>query len=128
MKFYIINGRATINKLDDRSHRGYFMGYAGITGVILYWKPNQTFVINRVHHVWFDEYNYLLSIEEKHTPDYLLLRKDPESHIHDSDLLNLITCKLDLTPTPFSDTTIITYDIYLPPSGKKVGEHYQFMR
>ena len=30
-------------------------------------------------------------------------------------------CELDLTSTPFSNTTIIIYKIELPPSGKKVG-------
>ena len=34
-------------------------------------------------------------------------------------LLNVIPCELDLTSTPFSNTTIITYEIYLPPSGKE---------
>ena len=29
--------------------------------------------------------------------------------------------KLIFTSTPFSDETIITYDIDLPPSGKKIG-------
>ena len=38
-----------------------------------------------------------------------------------SDLLNLIPCEIDLTSTPFSDETIITYEIELPPCGKKVG-------
>ena len=97
------------------------MGYVDTTGVILYWKPDQTFNIHRDHHVWFDEYNSRLSIEDKHTPGSLLLRQDPENHIHNSDLLNLITCKLDLKSTPFSDASIITYDIELPPSGKKIG-------
>ena len=41
--------------------------------------------------------------------------------IHHSDPLNLIPCELDLISTPFSNTTIITYEIELPPSGKKVG-------
>ena len=54
LRVYIINGRATRKKLDDRSHRGYFMEYAATTGVILYWKPDQQFIINRSHHVWFD--------------------------------------------------------------------------
>ena len=31
----------------------------------------------------------------------------------------MIPCKLDLTSTPFSDETIITYDIELTTSGKK---------
>ena len=80
-----------------------------------------TFIIHRAHHVWFDEYNSRLSIEDKHTLGSLLLRQYPEGHIHDSDLLNLIPCELDLTSTTFSDETIITYDIDLPPSGKKIG-------
>ena len=41
VRVYVINGRDTRNKLDDRSHRGYFMGYAATTGVILYWNPDQ---------------------------------------------------------------------------------------
>ena len=49
-----------------------------------------TFFIHIAHHVWFDEYNYGLSIEDKHTPGSLLLRQDPGGHIHDPDLLNLI--------------------------------------
>ena len=121
MRVYIINGSATRKKLDDRSHRGYFMGYSATTGVIIYWKPDQTFLIHRSHHVCFDEYNSRLSIEDKHTPGYLLLRKYPEGHIHDSDLLNMIPCEIDLTYNTFSDDTIIKYDIELPPSGKKIG-------
>ena len=33
----------------------------------------------------------------------------------------MIPCQLDITTTPFCDTTILTYEIELPPSGKKVG-------
>ena len=33
----------------------------------------------------------------------------------------MIPCELDITSTPFSDTKTITYDIELPPFGKKVG-------
>ena len=55
------------------------------------------------------------------TPGSLLLRQDPEGHIHNSDLFNLIPCELDLTSTPFRDETIITYDIELPPSRNKIG-------
>ena len=116
MRVYIINGRATRKKLDDRSHRGYFMVYAATTGVFLYSKPDQPFIIHRAHNVWFDEYISCLSIEYKHTPGLVLLRKDPEGHIHNSDLLNLIPCELDLTSTPFKDETIVTYDIELPHS------------
>ena len=97
------------------------MGYAATKGVILYWKPDQPFIIHRAHHVWFDEYNSRISIEDKHTTGFLLLWQDPEIHNDDSDLLNLIPCKLDLTATSFSDETIISYDIELPPSGKKIG-------
>ena len=34
---------------------------------------------------------------------------------------SLIPCKTDVTYTPFCDATIITYEIDLSPSGKKVG-------
>ena len=54
MRVYIINGRATRKNIDDTSHRGYFIGYADTTGVIIYWKPDQPFVIHRAYHVWFD--------------------------------------------------------------------------
>ena len=119
------------------------MGYASTTGVILYWKldqpfiihishlvstgvilyckPDQNIIVYRAHHVWFDEYNSCISIEDKHTPGSLVLRQYPEGHIHYSYPLNLIPCKLDLTSTPFIDETIITYYIELPPSGKKIG-------
>ena len=97
------------------------MGYSATTGVILYWKPYQPFIIHRAHHVWFDKYNSRLSIEDKHTSGSFILRKYPEGHIHNSGPLNLIPCKLYLTSTPLSDETIITYDIELPPSGKKIG-------
>ena len=121
VKLYIINGRATRNKLDDRSHRVYLMGYVATTRFILYWKPDQTFIIQIAHHVWFDEYNYCLSIEDKNTTGSLLLRKDTEGNIQDSDLLNLIPYELDLTSTTFSDETMITYDIELPHSDNKIG-------
>ena len=62
MRVYIINGRATRNKIDDRSHQGSLMGYEATTGVILYWKPDQTFIIHRAHHVWFDEYRKNLGV------------------------------------------------------------------
>ena len=61
VRVYIINERATRKKIDDRSHQGYFMGYAATTGVIIYWKPDQPFVIHRAHHVWFDEYIIIAS-------------------------------------------------------------------
>ena len=44
-------GHATRKKIDDRSHWGYFMGYAATTGVVLYWKPDQQFIIHRADHV-----------------------------------------------------------------------------
>ena len=115
MRVYIINGRDTRKKLDNRSHHGYFMVYADTTGVVLYYNPYQTIFIHRNHHVWFDEYNSCLFIEDNYTPSYLLLKQYPESHVHNSDLLNLITCELDLTSTPFCDTKILTYKLnYLP--------------
>ena len=87
------------------------MVYTATTGVILYWIPDQPFVTHRSYHGWFDEYNSHLSIKEKHSPGYLLLRQDPEILIHNSKLLNLIICELDITSTTFSDTTILTYEI-----------------
>ena len=33
----------------------------------------------------------------------------------------MIPRELDITPTPFSDTTIITYEIELTPAGKEIG-------
>ena len=97
------------------------MEYVDTTGVILYWKPDQPFVIHRSNHVWYDEYNSRLSIEDNHTPGSLLLWKYPEGHIHYSDLNNLIPCELYLSSAPFSDETIIKYEIELPPSGKKIS-------
>ena len=91
------------------------MGYAATTGVILYWKLDQPFIIHRAHNVWFDEYNFRLSTEYKHTPGSLLLRQDPEGHIHKSDLLNLIPCELDITSTPFRDKKLSHMTLsYLP--------------
>ena len=59
-------------------------------------------------------------MEYKHTTGSLLLWQDTESRIHDSDLLNLIPCKLGITSTPFRDEIIITNDIDLPSYGKKI--------
>ena len=58
------------------------MGYAATTGVIIYWNPDQPFAIHRYHHILFDEYNYHIYIEDKHTPGSLLLQQYPESLIH----------------------------------------------
>ena len=87
------------------------MGCASTTGVIIYCKPDQIFVIHRSHNIWFDEYNPRLSIEDKHTPGSLLLQQYPERFIHNSDLLNLIPCELDITSTPFRYTKILTCEI-----------------
>ena len=50
VRVYIINVHVTKKNLDDRS-------YEATTVVIIYWNPDQTFVIHIGHHVWFDEYN-----------------------------------------------------------------------
>ena len=100
-------------------HRCYFMGYAGTTGVILHWKPDNTFVIHISHHVWFDEYNSHISLEYNHTPYYLLLQKYPESIIHHSDLLNFIPCELDITYTQFYNI-ILAYEIEVPTAVNKI--------
>ena len=97
------------------------MGYAATTGFIVYWNPYQHFVIQIAHHVWFDEYNSHLSIEDKRTSSYLLLQQYPGSHIHNIYLLNLIPCELYLTSTPFFFTKILTYEIELPTYVKKAG-------
>ena len=97
------------------------MYYSDTPGVIIYWNPDHIFVIHRAHDVWFYYYNHHLYIEDNHTPGYLLLQQDLESFIHNSELLNLIPCELDIKSTLFCDTTILTYEIELPPSGKKIG-------
>ena len=121
MRVYTINGSVIRNKLDDISRSGYFMGYEATTGIIIYWKPYKPFVIHRSHHAWFDEYNYHLSIEDKHTPGSLLLQQDPESLLHNSDLINSISSELDIKSTIFCDTIILTYEIELTPAGMKIG-------
>ena len=115
---YIINGRVTRNNFDDRSHRCYCMGYETTTGVIIYWNTDQHFIIQRAHHIWFDEYNYCISIEYKHNIGFSPLQKYPESIIHNSDLLNLIPCKPDITSTTYSDTTISNMKLIHLPLGK----------
>ena len=85
------------------------------------------FFIHRSHHVWFDEYNYRLSIDNKCTPGYLLLQQYPEGIIHNSYLLNFIPCELDFTSNPFSDKKILTHDIDLPPSRNKIFLIYWMM-
>ena len=82
MRVYTNNGHVTRNNLDDRSHRGYFVVYAYTTGVIFYWSLDQPFVIQISHHVLFDEYNYSISIEDKHPPSSLLLQQDLEICVH----------------------------------------------
>ena len=81
-RVYIINGCVTRENIDYRPHHGYLMGYAATTGVILYWNPDQPFVIHRYHHFWFDEYNSCLFIEDNHTPGSLLLQQYPEIYVH----------------------------------------------
>ena len=44
VRVYIINVKDTRNKLEDRHHSGYFMGYEAMKGVIIYWKPDQHFL------------------------------------------------------------------------------------
>ena len=63
-------------------------------------------MIHRAHHVWFDEYNSRLFIEDNHTTGSLLLWQSPEGHIYDSDLLNMIPYELDLTSTKLSGCKI----------------------
>ena len=97
------------------------MGYVDTTGVIIYWKLDQPFVIHKGHHVWYDENNSSLSIKYKHSPGSWLLRQYHGIHVNNSDLLKLIQCELDIASTPFCDTKVLTYEIELPPSGKEFG-------
>ena len=97
------------------------MGYADTSGIVIYWNPDQIIFIHRAHSIYLDEYDYRIFIQDNHTRGYLLLQQDPETHIYNSDILNLNLCELDLTYTTFFYTTIITYEIELPPSGNKVG-------
>ena len=66
----------------------------------------------------FYEYDYSLYTEDKHTPGYLPLQEYPEGILHIYYLRKYIPCELDITYSQFFDTT---YDIELPPSGKKIG-------
>ena len=43
------------------------------------------------------------------------------NRVHNSDLPDLIPCTLYITSTPFRDTTVLTYEIEFPTSGKKTG-------
>ena len=52
---------------------------------------------------------------------FLPLQKYPKILIHNSNILNLIPCELDLKYNLCFDRTIITYEIQLSPSEKKVG-------
>ena len=97
------------------------MGYAATTGFIIYWKIYQTLLINTAHRVWFEEYNYCISIVDNNIQVSLLLKQYSETIIHNSYLLNLISCEPDLKSTQLSNTTILTFEIELPPSGKKIG-------
>ena len=51
---YVINERVKRSNLDNITHDGYFVGYTAITGFTIYWKPDQTIVIHRYHHVFSD--------------------------------------------------------------------------
>ena len=55
------------------------------------------------------------------TPGSLILKQDPEIIIHNSDPLILIPNELDITSTPYFDTTIIAYEIEVLPAGKKIA-------
>ena len=67
------------------------------------------FCIHKTHHDWFDKFNSKLFVEDKHTPRSLILWQYPRISPLTSHLINLIPCELDLTSTPFFNTTILTY-------------------
>ena len=52
------------------------MEYVANTGVILYWKPYQTYFIHRANSDWLVEYNYHISTEYKYPPGYLIFQQD----------------------------------------------------
>ena len=87
----------------------------------IYWNPYHPLIIHRSHHILFEEYNYCLSIEDNHTQGSLLLQQDPEILLHNSGVLKLIPCELDLISTTFSNTTILTNEIELPSYVNKFG-------
>ena len=97
------------------------MVYAYTKEVIIHWNPYQPLHTPRVYHDCFYEYNYSLSTEDKHTHGYLLLQKYPESILLIYYMHNYIPCELDVKYTPFCDTKILTYEVELLPSGKKIG-------
>ena len=118
LRVYITKGNVTRKKLDDISQKYYFMAYVATKGFIIYWKPYHTFSINREHHVWFDEYNYGLYIEDRHTPGSLRISQSPEIILHIQDMINFISCELDITSTPFFHIKSLTYKIELTTSEK----------
>ena len=85
--FYVSNGRVTRKNLDDRSHCGYFVVYSYTTVVILYCKRDHSFSIRGSHYSWFDEYNYHISMEDKHTPGSLPFQQYPDILLHNSYLI-----------------------------------------
>ena len=97
------------------------MVYTDTTWVTIYWKQDQPYYIHRAYNYWFDEYNSRLSIGDNHKPRFLILQWDTEGIIHNLDMLKLVSCELDVTPTIFYDSKIITYKIELPPSRTKIG-------
>ena len=66
-------------------------------------------------------YNSRLSIEDRNTSGSLLLQQYPEIFLHYLYLLNLIPCEIYIISTQFHDSTIITYEIELPPDEKIIG-------
>ena len=48
-------------------------------------------------------------------------KKYPESILLINYMHNYIPCELDVKYTPFCDTKILTYEVELLPSGKKIG-------
>ena len=60
-------------------------------------------------------------MEDKHPTGSLIIQQYPGSLLHNYYLTNLIACELDIISTEYYDTNILTYEIDLPPSGKKIG-------
>ena len=89
------------------------MGYVATILVILYYDTDQHVDINRSYCVWFNEYISSLSMENNHTPGYLIFQ----------NILKVFfiiwTCSTLLHAKLILHWTILTYEIEIRPSGRK---------
>ena len=63
--------------------------------------------------------------EDKHIPGFLLTKQDPEIFLlQNNDQMNLVPCELDLSSISLGNAKIITYELWFPPTGKKIGFNF----